>query len=454
MSQKKEKTDLANIEDLINEKLEGKNIEQVYDNAPGILEKESEGIYVINSIEDLVFFSYDVRNGNTYEGKTVKLGKSLDFNSNKSYIDAFRTDYGKYGYDGELKTLLTSRKGFLPIGTINDEDVNTNYFKGIFDGGYNVIYNLYQNFEESDIVAIYGLFGTNDGKISKLNVKDINANTVTNNMHVLYGGIAGRNNGTIEECSVSGKITHTSNGEKGSFIGGLSGQNFGIIQTSFSKTSIDILGNNSKKQVLITGGIAGGNYEKIQYCYKIGNVTVDADNIEILEINGIGSGASILNSYNIGEICKKGNNNNESSVQNVYISGIGGRKVNTSNYNIGNINIDTSKAGYATGIGYVITDNAIFNNCYNVGKIISTGKNIATGALAGWTTNQTIENCKWLKGTADKGIANKGPSVNDTSVMAENIADMPSIIDVVGDNFIEDSKNINGGYPILKWQEN
>ncbi len=453
--QKQEKTNLANMEELINEKIAGKSIEQVNDDNPGVLEQENENIYVINSIEDLVFFSYDVRNGNTYEGKTVKLGTSLDFNSVKSYSDAFRTDYGKYGYDGELKTLLTSGDGFMPIGSINDKNVNTNYFKGIFDGGYNAIYHLYQNFEKSDIVAIYGLFGTNDGKISKLNVKEISANTVTNNMYVLYGGIAGRNNGTIEECSVSGKITHTSNGEKGSYIGGLSGQNFGIIQTSYSKTSIDIIGNDNKKQTLVIGGISGGNYQKIQFCYNTGNVTVNTDNIESLSISGIAQGENISNSYNIGDICKKGKNKDEGSAQKVRISGIGGIKENTSNYNIGNINIDTSQAGYATGIGCVVTDSATFNNCYNIGKIVSTGKNIMVGALTGWTTNQTIENCKWLKGTADKGIANKGASVNDTTlVMVENIADMPNVLDVIGDNFIEDSKNINGGYPILKWQKN
>ena len=82
-SQKQEKTNLANMEELINEKIAGKSIEQVNDDNPGVLEQENENIYVINSIEDLVFFSYDVRNGNTYEGKTVKLGTSLDFNSVK-----------------------------------------------------------------------------------------------------------------------------------------------------------------------------------------------------------------------------------------------------------------------------------------------------------------------------------------------------------------------------------
>ena len=143
LSQKQEKTNLANMEELINEKIAGKSIEQVNDANPGVLEQESENVYVINSIEDLVFFSYDVRNGNTYEGKTVKLGTSLDFNSVKSYSDAFRTDYGKYGYNGELRILLTSGEGFRPIGTIKYTEAevnNENTFTGIFDGNNEAIF--------------------------------------------------------------------------------------------------------------------------------------------------------------------------------------------------------------------------------------------------------------------------------------------------------------------------
>ena len=107
------------MEDTINEYATGITVEQVTDENPGLLEGTGtdDDPYTINSIEDLVFFSYDVNNRNTYEGKTVKLALSLDFNSNKSYVEPLRTDYGKYGYDGELKTLLTTGEGFKPIGT-------------------------------------------------------------------------------------------------------------------------------------------------------------------------------------------------------------------------------------------------------------------------------------------------------------------------------------------------
>ena len=141
---KNEQLDLARQEDLINETLNGIEVEQVTDSNPGVLEKNGTE-YTINSIEDLVVFAHDVANGKTYSGETVKLGLSLDFNSTKSYVDPLRTDYAEYGYSGELKTLLTSGEGFIPIGTIYDNDISTNHFEGTFDGNKNAIYNLYQN---------------------------------------------------------------------------------------------------------------------------------------------------------------------------------------------------------------------------------------------------------------------------------------------------------------------
>ena len=127
-AEKEEKNDLEKQADFINEYTNGIEVEQVTDENPGVLETEGTDTYIINSIEDLVFFADDVTNGNTYEGQTVKLGLSLDFNSTKSYVDPLRTNYGEYGYDGELKTLLTTGEGFKSIGTNYDANINTNYF--------------------------------------------------------------------------------------------------------------------------------------------------------------------------------------------------------------------------------------------------------------------------------------------------------------------------------------
>ena len=102
-AEKDEKTNLARTEDLINQYVNGIEIEQVPDTNQGVLEAEGTATYVINSIEDLVVFASNVTNGNTYVEQTVKLGLSLDFNSTKSYVDPLRTDYGEYGNSGELK---------------------------------------------------------------------------------------------------------------------------------------------------------------------------------------------------------------------------------------------------------------------------------------------------------------------------------------------------------------
>ena len=97
-SDKNEREKLGDIEDTINEYATGIKIEQVTDEKLGVLEGNGtdDDPYTINSIEDLVFFSYSVNNGNSYEGQTVKLALSLDFNSNKSYVEPLRTNYGEY----------------------------------------------------------------------------------------------------------------------------------------------------------------------------------------------------------------------------------------------------------------------------------------------------------------------------------------------------------------------
>ena len=142
-----ENSDLVNIESTINEYTSNIKIEQVIDAEPGKLEKKDDITFVINSIEDLVFFSYDVTvNGNKYEGQTVELGTNLDFKSDKSYVDPDRIDYGIYGYSGNLKQLLITGRGFMPIGSTYDTNVSTNYFSGTFNGNYNYICNLYTRY--------------------------------------------------------------------------------------------------------------------------------------------------------------------------------------------------------------------------------------------------------------------------------------------------------------------
>ena len=121
LAETQEKEDMEKLEDEMNAAITGIKVEQVTDENPGILEGTGTETdpYTINSIEDLVVFANNVTSGTTYEGQTVKLGLNLDFNSNKSYANPLRTDYGKYGYNATLKQALTSGTGFQPIGELS-----------------------------------------------------------------------------------------------------------------------------------------------------------------------------------------------------------------------------------------------------------------------------------------------------------------------------------------------
>ena len=453
-AEKEEKEKLGDMEDTINEYVTGITVEQVKDENPGVLETDETdaNTYIINSIEDLVFFASDVRNGNTYDGKTVKLGLSLDFNSNKSYVDPLRTDYGEYGYDGELKTLLTSGEGFKPIGTIYDKNVSTNYFEGTFDGSGNIIYNLYQNIENSDQTIIGGFFSTNNGVIMNLKLEDVNIIGTSNNSHLILGIVLGRNNGDIKKCSATGQLELESNSTTNNYIGGLVGQNMGTISKCFNKSNMNIYSNKTNlMQEIYISGIAGGNFNIINECYNAGTLIADLDNISHLSVAGIGDTGTISNCYNVGNIYKKKVEQSFTFEQNIYISGIGGSNCE-SNYNIGEIIIESSHAGYASGITSSINVSSV-NNCCNIGSISSKNSYLLVGSIMGWTQNECqINNSKWLKGTADLAISNKGQNVLDNSILVENINDMPNILSIVGDGFKEDSNNINNGYPLLSWQ--
>ena len=504
MSQKKEKLALSNMEELIDENVNETNVEKVNDIAPGKLEQETENVLVINSIEDLVFFAYDVRNGNNYEGKTVKLGNSLDFNSNKSYVDPFRTDYENYGYNDELKTLLTSGEGFQPIGTLKYTEAEVNHintFAGTFDGNSNVIFNLNvnreitytgENYEEYKL----GLFGYNMGIIKNVAINNCNINVrkISGNCNVFAGAIVGQNNGEINNCSVSGNVSSN-------FItGGIAGRNKNKIESSYNEASIygkarvsgvsgdgtneatfskcynagEIVAKDENSSGISGAGIsAGGNL--IEECFNSGKINVqgkensfaygigDANNIyncynsgevysEILHnenqlnyavASGICSywGKTISNCYNSGKIIAKGN------LGIIRASGIAYGCTIEDSYNFGEIEtIGTENTKNQIGGISANAERNNITNCYNTGIIKSEAgitENNFIGGICG--INATLTNCSYLSSTAEKGIGNG----TDIATRVEDEKDMPNILSILGDKFKNSS---NSKYPILNWQ--
>ena len=504
-AQKEEQDKLESMEDTINEYVTEIEVEQVTDENPGVLESDETDLntYIINSIEDLVFFAHDVREGNTYEGKTVKLGLSLDFNSTKSYMNAFRTDYGEYGYNGELKTLLTSGEGFIPIGTeryLEAEVEMVNTFKGTFDGDNNVIYGLYINQkiaydgEDYDEYSI-GLFGYNEGTIRNLGLANNNVKIekASGNCNVFAGGVTGRNNGTIDNCYNKGNITTNFR------TGGITGRNNGTIQNCYN--SGKILGSSR------VGGIAGESGEFIN-CYNLGEIS-SYNSLTEIHISGISTSCNnISKCYNYGNI-------NATSSKNVFASGIGIAETIANCYNLGDITAtvtEFSLNSYASASGICsyegknisncynagnITSNSSSNysrtsgiaygctisNCYNLGKVLGIGQlnteidmggisshiegrsitnsynigsiesqggnnNLIGSILGAGGLNATITNCSYLAETAEKGMG----TGTDVTTRINNIEDMPDILTILGSEFKMDENNINKGYPILNWQ--
>ena len=476
------------------------NIEQVNDDNPGELEGDGteENPYTINSIEDLVFFSYDVTNGNTYEGKTVKLGANLDFDSNKSYINAHRTDYGKYGYDGDLKKALTSGIGFKPIGELSQN--GTKCFYGIFDGNNKVICSLYINIKIDKPVSV-GFFTTSYGEIKDLGLLDTNimvqAPQINEgiSMYADIGGLVADSYNNIYNCYITGNITGTVN----SWItaGGICGvqrQEENIIENCYNMANIQYKRINDEDYEGSVGGSLGGiagHGANINKCYNAGNIIFDAGN------NGFGmggicgstlKGGIVKNCYNSARI----DGNTESAKREVYIGGIVGasqlssvlycynsgnivgkgtnlmiagivarqseKDITISNvFNMGKINIEDNECYFGGGIIGVVTGNGAYHgniySAYNIGEIsIETSKS-GIGSIAGtnWTGAMTYNNCGYLIGTYDVGVGGG----NDTGITElDNIAKFPNVLSIVNeeDAFKEDSNNINKGYPILIWQ--
>lgn len=296
-AEKDEKINLARTEDLINEYINGIEVEQVTDENPGILETEGTDTYVINSMEDLIIFVYNGNKGETYEGKIIKLGIDLDLNSEKSYVNAQRTDYGEYGYQNSLKETITET-GFIT----NEMD-----FLGTFEGNNKIIKNLYINISDEEKQRPIGFININRGVIKNLDLIDVNINVLAKD-YAVVGGITAQNYNTVQNCFVSGIISGKHLDIGGAYIGGIVGinnQNSGNI--TFCSSNVDIESTSIKFEQNggseYGGGICGFNHGTIEKCYNLGDINVYSDRA-VSTAGGIcGRNSSrVLNCYNLGDV--------------------------------------------------------------------------------------------------------------------------------------------------------
>lgn len=382
------------------------------DSNPGKLEGSGtkENPYVINSVEDFIFLQYDVTNGNTYEGKIVKLGHDIDFNANNAYVDPNSLDYKKYGYNGEIKKYI-QENGINPIGITNytDDNLLKSYsFNGEFDGNGKTISNLKMNCNQNNTgYNAYGLFAYCLGNIHDLYIENCDYDIkIASNKFMGIGILAGTlgEEGKITNCHVSGNMNVYSGTENN--VGGITGANNGEVSSCYSSANIKSVFFNSLESnpAQRCGGVAGVNEAKgnMKNCYFNGT-------FEITQ-------------------------NEESSLRcfRTYAGGVCG-------YNLNEI-----------------------DNVYNVGTIKETDKedkNILIGGSIGTNWNGTgkeinacyyLENCILISTENGRTISTLGESKTEEYLKSDEfINELNSKYNGI---WKKDTKNINNGYPILNWQ--
>ncbi len=336
--------------------------------------------YTIANANEFVAFRDSVNAGNTFEGKTVELISDIDLSS----------------------VCGQAIGSFTPIGT---KEIK---FKGIFDGNYNSIDNLYIN----DGKEILGLFMITDVNtiIRKLKLKNVNiSNTINTNNYAVTGSICGDNYGNIEECALeSGLVTSKKYGtNENNYLGGIAGNNRKYIKSCYNFTDLNVIRNST---INVRWAIVGG-------------------------ICGINMSGMILDSYNGGNL----NQAFESSAGRIAGGGIVGYSIRgtlSNCYNIGNIKYQNASLVQNAGI---------------------IGRNGDASCACATIQNSYYLNTKTLLASYNH-ISNDNYSQNTTNGKTQDEMKEESFASSLGEAFTTDIQNADGswkynnGYPILKWQ--
>lgn len=400
--------------------------------------------------------------------------------------------------------------------SINSENISDDYYyitAGGIVGEFNIqepeniqIHNLTNtgsitcNLDENDDgdIECGGAFGSLsfNAPVGNISIHNMyNMGNITCNTPASYGGCAGII-GQIEDpegilhisnLGNSGSVTCTGLSNCYGVAGGDTYSSFAKVYNTGTITSehntaglFNSIGDLSESYN--SGNIVGHDADGLVYyadsitnSYNTGNVTVtNSYPYGILQAFGVGDALSMSNVYNTGNISVSFTSDDSSSQAEIYAAGIGDHSETVSNvYNTGNVTVTTAGAPATFVIaGINVGLFGTMSNSYNTG-IISTNLDTnntyyGIGAIAGFYAQDAVfTNNKYLVGTASSASSGFNPLFCDYSCSAESytyqgegitavssINDMPSIISVVNGQgkFKADTKNINGGNPILSWQ--
>ena len=194
----------------------------------------------------------------------------------------------------------------------------------------------------------------------------------------------------------------------------------GYLQGGASVTRLGITGSVTctARSNAQAGGIAGYMYDKasITQCWSAVNVTSNKHAGGIAGYTA--TGAVITDCYATGTI-------RSSAANECYLGGI-------------------------CGSGFSNTAGATLTNCYSVGKVVGTGGNASyVGGLSPDKTAAHYVNSFYLTGT----VSGESPKYGVTGLGTAKTADeLKALASELGSSFAADTKGLNDGYPILKWQ--
>ena len=214
------------------------------------LDGSEEHPYEIWCIEDLCDFSNRINNKNI-TSSYVMLMQTLDFKSNRSYVNGNITTEGlikSCNSIEELKNTLMEGEGFTPIGIL----ASTGRFEGTFEGNNKEIRNLYVNRD-----GYAGLFG----EIFNANINNLGITGSVKSTNDTAGGIAGyADNSNYNNCY--NKAIIVSNEHAGGIVGATG--NSANINNCYNLGNVTAPNN--------AGGIAGRCSGKVEGCYNSGNI--------------------------------------------------------------------------------------------------------------------------------------------------------------------------------------
>lgn len=219
---------------------------------------------------------------------------------------------------------------------------------------------------------------------------------VSTNSFMCVGGIVGYGSGTIRNCGInSGSLTVTKTKTTGNIeIGGIIGRSTGTIENCYNKANINGTNTCTSNNEIHLGGIVAFGYPNIKNCYNTGNLTGKG---YILAVGGIigqiykSSATNIINSYSIGTASATGTT--------AWAAGI------------------VARNGWSTSAPKVTVTNSYCKD------------------------NVTYSQYYW-----------NGSSTSTSTAERRNETTLKSYVTTLGDEYVADTKNINNGYPILKWQ--